>query len=206
MPDFPNIELDSSALIVAVVSAVITAFFSLRISTKQSNHQFIMERHIHLIAPLYFMVEPVLFHKNNYENTMLTVNQLISENLQYLDGEILTAYKNYQYTADKYQFFRFCDAINHQYDMSCRKLGLKVRPIRYKIKHKQYSRLIFLIFDVVRKCALFLFLLICIAFLGAGLIRILMLIPNVMIQITLGILFFIFIAFLSVYLSDRFNF
>ena len=63
MPDFPNIDLDSSALIVAVVSAVITAIFSFLITKRQSNQQFFLDRHNHLISPLYFMVEPILYHK-----------------------------------------------------------------------------------------------------------------------------------------------
>lgn len=131
-------NIDISSILIPVISAAITSIISVYISKKQINHPYIMERHMKLISPLYFLLEPYLYKKKGYQEIMKKAISLIQENLIYVDGELLAVYRYYQANSSSDNYFYFCKTIIRMYDHSCRMLGLKRRNIIYKYIRNQY--------------------------------------------------------------------
>lgn len=122
----------------SLIGVLLTMIFSVYISRFETSVLFVKERHEKLFAPLFFTLEPILYQKLNLE-VLESALKIIEEHKEMIDGKLLEIYRDFRLAPTNQAFISLCSYVDHAYDKSCRKVGLRQRSLFYKILHHQYK-------------------------------------------------------------------
>ena len=122
----------------SLIGVLLTIIFSIYISRFETSVSFAKERHEKLFAPLFFTLEPKLYQKLNNE-ILESALKIIEEHKEMIDGKLLEIYHDCRLAPTNQAFISLCSYVDHAYDKSCRKVGLRPRSLSYKILHHQYK-------------------------------------------------------------------
>ncbi len=156
-------------IISAVLGALITSLITWYVFKKNSNKEISRERLEKVFYPVYTSLEKHLykFDKNNIEfiYALNKAGEIIKNN------RLLTGNKLYsQYTliencdtniAKKINYKQFCSMLIREYNKSCRKIGLPIITISYRMGYKQCTKFqcilwkIIYVLAVIGLCTLF---------------------------------------------------
>lgn len=120
------------------LGVICTVIASIYVFHQGLSMSFTRERHDKLISPLFSILEPILYQTPDQE-IMKKVLKLIDSKRNLVDGKLLLVSYSYKKNNSIETFKALCLYIDSAYDKSCIKLGLKLRPINYRLIRKQYT-------------------------------------------------------------------
>lgn len=138
--DFINnivVSLQENSDPLGFIGVLITAILSIYLFKAETSTSFIRERYDKLIFPLFDLIEPFLFHKCP-EDIMEKALCIIEENKSLADGTLLEVFYYCKQKPSPKNFRNLCIYIDRTYDKFCRCLGLRKRPMSYRISRGQY--------------------------------------------------------------------
>lgn len=131
-----NIQTSSDLL--NFIGILLTVIASIYIFKKETSISFIRECHDKLIFPLFNMLEPVLYQEVQPEYLDNALH-IIESNKNLADGKLLELFYNCSQNPSQQNFNQLCSYADKLYDKSCRKLGLRIRGISYRVTRHQYK-------------------------------------------------------------------
>lgn len=132
-------------IISTVLGALITSLITWYVFVKNSNKELSRERLEKVFYPVYISLEKHLYKFDKKNMEFLYALKKVEKILE--DNRLLTGNKLYfQYTlikncdtssAKKINYKKFCSMLIREYNKSCRKIGLPIITISYRIGYKQ---------------------------------------------------------------------
>lgn len=132
-------------IISAVLGALITSLITWYVFKKNSNKELSRERLEKVFFPVYISLEKHLykFDKNNIEfiyalnkaEKIIKNNRLLTGNKLYFQYTLIQ--NSETNTAKKINYKKFCSMLIREYNKSCRKIGLPIITISYRMGYKQ---------------------------------------------------------------------
>lgn len=126
------------------IGIIVTVLASVYIFKVETSVSLLKEQYEKLFFPLFNVLEPILFQGPD-ENILACALKIIENNKQLADGKLISLYYYYLQNPTKKNFTDLCTYVDKAYDRSCRKLGLKLRPMQYRIYRHQYKNPLYVI-------------------------------------------------------------
>lgn len=124
--------------LLSFLGVVFTVMASIYIFRQGISISFARERHDKLISPLFSMLEPILYQEPD-PKILRNAIKLIDSKRNLVDGKLLSVSYSFKKYNSVETFKSLCLYIDLAYDKSCLILGLKLRPIEYRLNRNQYS-------------------------------------------------------------------
>ena len=126
------------------IGIIVTVIASIYIFKGETSVSFNKERHDKLIFPIFNLLEPILY--TDFQIDVLEeALKIIDDNKNLADGRLLELHYLCTKNPSIENFKSLCAYIDAAYDKSCRKLGLKIRSIAYRVNRHQYKNKFYLI-------------------------------------------------------------
>ena len=126
------------------IGIIVTVLASVYIFKAETSVSFLKERHEKLFFPLFNTLEPILFQEPD-EKILACALKIIENNKHLADGKLISLYYYCLQNPVKENFLSLCVYVDKAYDRSCRKLGLKTRPMQYRIYRHQYKNPLYVV-------------------------------------------------------------
>ena len=129
--------------IIALFIAFISAFVAFRVASNEKKDDYVRKRYEEVIFPLFDLLEFFLFNEINetVKRTVYDATNLVQKHKMLAGGRLVSLiyYCNLNGKMDSEAYNNLCSYVNSEYDKSCRKLGIPLRPLRYRVDNAQYK-------------------------------------------------------------------
>ncbi len=141
----PNANFELVSAIIALGTIVVT----IALSKKETSLSLIKERYENLIFPLFSLLEPFLYQKE-IPDSLPHILDFIEKQKIYADGKLIELAYYCRINPSIKDFINLCKYADKSYDYFCRKLGLRLRSVSYRLNRNQYSNYFYLFFYIIR--------------------------------------------------------
>ncbi|MEL7602677.1 MAG: hypothetical protein AAGU77_05925 [Bacillota bacterium] len=167
--------MDYNVLLTAInlVATLVFAYYKFH---KEYRKPLTLDRFNYYVSPAFLIMEPVLYKKIDVhtKEAKTQLEQLVNREERLAGGKI----KHYLYLCsinpkDQGYFNALCTYTNHEYDVYCRNLGIPLRPLTYRLNHRQHKTILPLLWYVLTNILLTILLLLSIIALLTSIYRLL---------------------------------